>query len=525
MSANISFDSNLKQPALPPENKPPEKESSLVLYHRSPMLQGRGIVRANQSGHELVFQSLSFVEKLFIQIAFDTGRSLSDVNFAAMPKQFLDLSKNINSMLSFMLKHEDEDQIVALNDQLSQQMAQARTQQVAALYQLYAKAGVRNHQELDAKQARIGAFKDQAQALYLSRPMNIALKIQIDEMMAKAGFGKLSNEDRETIHSFWQMVSESAEGSAMTKRVEDRFTELFTESLMNSIMGLFQSMQQPQDGALSEDLKGNFFKGMRGKITTELQKINAQLQKEKTQTDNNNTKIEIDYLLLKGRLQAPVLINMVLRQIFGQQAETLEANVRGEYEGYILPQHAKNLERTKDRLTQLMDPSHYKRRYISDRLKKIDSYVELAKTAREAGDEQKAIHNEEVIKVHTQYMERDKKILADEIDSLTIQLARLEATTPDQLLEKAYSLQPQNPMEIRAAIPIDTPYEIAMRKILGVDSATNALMSPTGLTTMLANDPTINLDLTKLADPVLYFAEQIQTVDAKSIQILQEVTI
>lgn len=296
-----------------------------------------------------------------------------------------------------------------------------------------------------------------------------------------ACMGELSAANRKTIHQYWSLISSDPDGYNLSKELDDRFASIFSEAILTEIPSYMQRV------APQINLHGDVpLEGLSKSLYAALYAKEEQLRKGSA-AQSEKEQIKTEYLILQGRLMGPTLINMTLRKMLEDRVREKEAYVENMLHSLVLPIYKRDIEEYQRGIEELQKGPGA-------------AWEKLLKEAREMG-------KEEVVKSIEEDFEYDKRRRAEAL----AELAELQGRDNKAY---AYSLCGTHPDEIRKLIPKDTQYEKMVRDLFGVDPELIAKKRAMALA------PDLQLDLSKLADPVSHFLKEMHTEAAQKLKVL-----
>lgn len=432
------------------------------------VLVGRNVTLCTH--HDLSMGTHSFIDKIILQLGFNAGMDLVDLKTSAakLLRPMMPMFQQMEQMMS-KIDADKEDLALTLQNGLQAEIHKLSSQ----MHKKCALAGVQSHSELVQKQKMIEGFKSLAWQKLCSDPKSITLKATFDEALVVACMGELSAKNRKTIQDYWGLIAADADGYNLHNKQEERFSIVLLELVSTELAAYLKSVSS------QVNMHGDVpLEGLAKSLYAALQTKEEQLRKTSA-GQSEKEQILTEYLILQGRLVGPTLINMQLRKFFEDRVQEKEEYAEHMLHSFVLPFDKQDIESCKQKMSEdRWGPSIIRARKhgLEEYAKEIEARVE----------EDKAFYAKMIAEIQN----RDPKAYA-------------------------YRLCGTHPNEIRKLIPKDTQYEKMVRLLFKL---TPEAMSKKGEMSLSTD---LQLDLSKLANPVDYFLKQMVAEEMEKLKIVQ----
>jgi hypothetical protein len=430
--------------------------------------------------------SISFSDKMMMEI----GKILNKE--ATLIQQLLPTSiKQIFSQAEKILcQGKSKEQSIILY----QQVDKIRQQIIEERKQLCFLAGVSSMDELEKKRQQIAEYKKEAGKLYLQNQQNIETRRQLDKALTALKRTENQQENEEIIDKYWNLIAQDPNGYEEMQQTEGRSLVIFTDSMMSTIASLPERLQKQ----MNEGKEVNPIEMMIKLLNDSMNTTAEKLLQEKESLDING-QIKIDYLLLKGSIIMPALLNKVVKQQVNQQIEKSEEMLQPCLET-VRKWHKERLE-------------EYSERIKADQVK-LEMYEK---------------ENQEALSVfkgkETSYKGL-REVFQEDIRNFEAILAEENQKTEEDLYTEAYEILGDftsiDPRLMRQYLPLETEGDKKIQQFLELDlGLDNSFKQQNSLILPNASSD-LQVDLTQLKDPTEYFLQQMKLDDAKKLNILSD---
>ncbi|MDB6082082.1 MAG: hypothetical protein JWO53_1354 [Chlamydiia bacterium] len=408
--------------------------------------------------------------------------------------KMLDFVNNAFGKMNLTIQ-EDEEECFPLQivDAALDQMAQGIRLQIE-------EAGVRSHAEFQAKQKKIVSLREEATKVFFQDACSITCMMQGDKVMVKANMAELTQENEAIIEKYWSLIERETHGYKLHEKVEQRFSELFLDVIMNCAQEIMTKQEEfvaaKKRDLSSGDAYAAFAEQYVKSLWEELQAKHQQLQKERDQASNGEEQIILEYLLLQGKCKGPALLTMIIRQ-------QLELIAR-QHEEYVKGMHPLIISQT-DGLIEMAQEMLLNEKIILCR--DIQYWKKKVNKVQEQGNEEDVKHYEEILRKCEKESSKNEEFGKEQLQKYEQQ--QLHS------LEYTYEIF-GDPAKIRQHIPAETVYEKALYSHLDCASSTvqtpQALMSLPAVMRMRAEDLSIE-----------YFVKEMQREASRKIECFTQV--